>query len=297
MADQALQATQAGVQGQFSKAFADLARREQAANAAINMLPGQVTSIYDRGQGAMTGAMNSLDAAQRSSGLASFMPAQAQMAPINSAMSMDRTARQADVPLLRIGTQDSFARTRGALEAAQAEAAQEAAARNAELAVRREALAQERINSDREFALAREKWEWAKAHPDAQSDPLALMQAEMELKDAYAQRSEKRQQAAAKQSIAADRLGKFSPTDTSAERGAEIAAVGRDLYANMDKITKAARAAYAKSREGHRRPGVLHNPLNRNFSRDDQGIKRALERRGQYRTAALFQYLIDTDDH
>lgn len=113
-----LNASRADLSNQYAGAMADVAKREGLANQALGQLPGRVNSLYDQGNASLAGYAGQLDAAQKASGLASFMPSSAQMAPFGAAMSMDRTSRLADVPLLQIGSQAQFNAQRSAFDRA-----------------------------------------------------------------------------------------------------------------------------------------------------------------------------------
>lgn len=111
----ALGAQRAGIERQFSMALGDISQREALAGQAVGALPGQLSSIYKQGSDNVGAATKSLDSAQQASGLRSFMPAQAQMAPLAAASSNDLAARQADVPLLQLAMQTEMSRQRGAV--------------------------------------------------------------------------------------------------------------------------------------------------------------------------------------
>lgn len=125
MFQSALGASRAGVERQFTMALGDIAQREGLAGQALGQLPGQLSTIYQQGAAGNAAATKSLDAAQKASGLQSFMGAGAQMAPLAAAQSNDLAARQADVPLLQLAVQTETNRQRGAVRQAQASAAAE----------------------------------------------------------------------------------------------------------------------------------------------------------------------------
>lgn len=120
----ALERSRSGIDKQFELALRDIAQREQASRAAIGGLGGQLTDIYGRGGEALAAASGQLDAAQQASGVTSFLPASAQMAPLLAAAGMDLSARQADIPLLQLAAQTETARQRAAIENARLEAEQ-----------------------------------------------------------------------------------------------------------------------------------------------------------------------------
>lgn len=112
---QALEASRAGVVKQFELALSDINQREGGANQAVGQLGGQVSTIYQQGQQAMTQNAQNLDAAQAASGLKSFAPASQSLAPLQAAGANDLAARQADIPLLQLAVQGEFGRQRSAL--------------------------------------------------------------------------------------------------------------------------------------------------------------------------------------
>lgn len=114
----ALGAARSSIAQQFQLALSDVAKREAAAGQAVGALPGQLGTIYQQGQSSINNATGALDSAQAASGLRSFMPAQAQLAPLAAASANDQAARLADVPLLQLAMQTEMGRQRGALNQA-----------------------------------------------------------------------------------------------------------------------------------------------------------------------------------
>lgn len=101
--EQSLAASRANVDHQIASALADISAKEAGARQAVGLLPGQVDQVYNAGNASLGQTAASLDAAQKASGLQSYMGAGAQLAPIHSAIAADLAARHADVPLLNIG--------------------------------------------------------------------------------------------------------------------------------------------------------------------------------------------------
>lgn len=116
--EQSLAAQRATIAHQIASALADINQQEAGAHQAVGLLPGQLNTIYDTGNASMAQSAGALDAAQKASGLTSYMGAGAQMAPIQGAIGADRAARQADVPLLNIGLAQAAAAQHAALQQA-----------------------------------------------------------------------------------------------------------------------------------------------------------------------------------
>jgi hypothetical protein len=146
---QSLENARSGIQRQFALALGDIAQRESAAGQAVGTLPGQLQSIYAQGGSGLANAAAALDAAQKASGVTSFMGANAQLAPLRAAIGQDLAARQADVPLLRLAMQTEFARQRAGLQNARIGAEQDLAAE-----ARQYALEQARRQQERQYQLA-----------------------------------------------------------------------------------------------------------------------------------------------
>lgn len=147
----AMSQTGAGIERQFRMAMEDIAQRERAAGEALGLLPGQVNELYDQGNAGLANAISSLDSAQAASGLNSFMGAEPMMAPLQTAMGMDRTARLADVPLLQLAQQTEFARQRGGLGNARLEAEQQMQAEERQ-------FLRDMMDRDYERQLLNERW-------------------------------------------------------------------------------------------------------------------------------------------
>lgn len=114
----ALGSQRATIAHQIASALADMNQQEAGARQAVGLLPGQLNQVYDTGNASMAQSAGALDAAQKASGLTSYMGAGAQMAPVQGAITADRAARQADVPLLNIGLAQAAAAQHAALQQA-----------------------------------------------------------------------------------------------------------------------------------------------------------------------------------
>jgi hypothetical protein len=113
-----LAAQRATIAHQIASALADINQQEAGGRQAVGLLPGQLNTIYNTGNASMAQSAGTLDAAQKASGLQSYMGAGAQMAPVAGAIAADRAARQADVPLLQIGLAQAAAAQHAALQQA-----------------------------------------------------------------------------------------------------------------------------------------------------------------------------------
>lgn len=151
-------AARAGISKQFEIALGDIAAREGAAGAAVGQLPGQLQAIYGQSGETLNQATQALQAAQASSGLTSFMTAQDQMAPLQSAIGADQAARMADVPLLQLAMQTEFSRQRAGARSGRADAETSMAADQADFARQMQAAELERrqrladVASERQYA-------------------------------------------------------------------------------------------------------------------------------------------------
>jgi hypothetical protein len=95
-----LEESRRGIAQQVDLALQDVAQREASGKSSVNELNPQLTTIYKQGQGNIAANTKHLDQAQRASGLQSFMSADAMLQPLQAAVTADKTARLADVPLL-----------------------------------------------------------------------------------------------------------------------------------------------------------------------------------------------------
>lgn len=293
-----LDASRAGVVGQFGKAFADLARREQAANQAVNMLPQQNQRVFGDAQGALSEIGNAYAAAMRNAGGPNFFQPNTVMAPLSSVVRQNLASRQADVPLLRIGVQDAFARTRGALEAAQAEAAQEAARFSASMAAQRadNALGWARLREEQRQFNERDK-------PPSLIERAQKMAMEAALQRMFGPREESPEEQTRKamrlqnQMDARDALrGVYSPSDTSWERGQAISTYGKNYYRDYDKVVREAKKAAERANEVVRKK--LGGPLSwgpwgtkyYGSVRGYNSVINELVRHGKPRAAALLRF-------
>lgn len=126
----ALAASSAGIANQFHMALSDIAQREGLAGQAVGQLPGQLNQVYNAGNANMMTGAASLDAAEKSSGLNSFMGAGAQMAPLSAAMGENKATAMSGVPLLALAVKTQMANERGALEQAHQSALADLAGQN-----------------------------------------------------------------------------------------------------------------------------------------------------------------------
>lgn len=256
--------SRAAIEQQFRSAFEDIGKREIGAQAAINTLPGEVQGIYDRGKASLGQQAGALDAAQKASGLQSFMGADAQLAPLAAAQASDLATRQADVPLLRIGATTAFNDQRGALNQAQLSA-----------------MADLEGEQRGYFADLARQQEAAKIDAASQTDNF---ERDLMGKDWLAQQDFERQKEAsgieAKQARAeeARSLNTFGGQDISAARGQFLRDFQPGAY-------RRASSSSAYRRENAR---VRREQDGENDSNDIAGAIKRLQARGLYRTAAIF---------
>lgn len=107
------------ITNQFQTALADINAGEGRGNAAINTLPPVLQGIYAPVAAQIDQSGKDSLAAQQATHLQSFEPAGTGTTGIKNAVAADSAARQADVPLLRLGAQQSFATQRSTLGAAE----------------------------------------------------------------------------------------------------------------------------------------------------------------------------------
>lgn len=126
----AMTAASAGIANQFHMALSDIAQREGLAQQAVGQLPGQLNQVYSAGAANMMTGAASLDAAQKASGLNSFMGAGAQMAPLSAAMGENKATAMSSAPLLALAVKTQMANERAALEQQHQSALQSLAEQN-----------------------------------------------------------------------------------------------------------------------------------------------------------------------
>lgn len=272
-----LAASRAGIESSFRSALEDIGKREGNAQAAVNLLPGQVQGIYDRSGQNLASAQQTLDAGQQAANLTSYATAAQQMAPLAAASGQDLAARQADVPLLRLGTTAVFDQQRGGLNQAKLSAASDLDAEErgyltqADMFAREQAAQQQRDAEDRDFQLR-----------------LSGTQSDSDLmgRNWLAEQDFARQKAAddmeAKQAAAEERrsLNTFGGQNASAGRGQFIAQYSPQVY---DRVTSSKPYQRAQQRINRLRD-------NENDDSDVENAAASLERRGLYRTAAALRY-------
>lgn len=266
---QSLLKSRAAIDQQFQSALSDISQREGSANQALGLLPGQVQGVYDRGNANLAQAQGTLDTAQKATGLQSFAPAAAQMAPISAAIGQDLAARQADVPLLKLGSAQVFTQQRGALGQARLGA-------------------QDQLDSEeRGYAADRAKSQ------DEQAFQLMMQERQQDSdlagRNWLAEQDFARQkQAASEEAAAALReegrsLNTFGAADTSAERGQWLRnydsktydrIVGSDAYREAERFIRGNSSARKLLGEG----GSVQAAID------------MLKKRGLYRTAAALAY-------
>lgn len=287
----ALDQTQAGIASQYGSALSDINAREGLANQAVGLLPGQVTDIYGKGAASLAQQTGALDAAQKASGLTSYMGAGAETAPLQAAIAQDQSARLADVPLLQLGTAAQFQGQRGALQQARSQATSSASADAANAAAQRQFQAQQAQQAQQfqtQQALQSRQW----GVEDAATANQYGIDSEMRQ---YAMQ----QQAAAEQARAAKAeegraiLSQYAPTDASAERGAALATYvsnrpskalpGTDLtaYNNALKLMRSGK------KDSYKIGPVSAKTIN--WSKPEN-VARALEAGGFNTAAALFRH-------
>lgn len=107
------------IQSQYATALADISASEGRATQAVQQLPPMLQSIYGGTASEIDAQGVASKASQAATGLQSFTPAGAGVEPIKAAVAGEFASRQADVPLLQLGAQQSFATQRSGLGQAQ----------------------------------------------------------------------------------------------------------------------------------------------------------------------------------
>lgn len=256
--------SRAGIEQQFRSAFEDIGKREAGAQAAVGLLPGDLNGIYARSGANIAGAQKTLDAGQGGTHLQSFTTAAQQMAPLAAASQSDQATRMADVPLLKLGTTAAFDAQRGGLNQAKLGALGD-------------------LDSEQRGYFS----DLAKAQEQARID--AANRIDTHAQDLADQKDLKRfdfglQQAAAgleaRQAKAeeARSLNTFGAQDASAARGQYLRNFSPQVY-------RQAGSSSAYQREDAR---VRREQDNENDQNDIAGAIKRLQRRGLYRTAAIF---------
>ena len=273
----ALDQTQQGLASQYGSALADINARESLANQAVALLPGQVSGIYDAGAASLAQQTGALDAAQKASGLTSFMGADAQMAPLQAAMAQDQAARLADVPLLQLGTAAGFQGQRGALNQAKTESSMSLMADAANAAAERQ-FQKEQAAQNNQWAI------------DAEQRSSAFDE-QRSLRDYALEREAAAEQvAAARKEEGRAILNQFAPTDASAERGHALAtAISQRPGKALDKQNHGAYKNALKLMRSGRKSKVAGGLKTINWS-TPENVAKALEAAGFNSAAALFRY-------
>lgn len=255
--------SRSGIEQQFQSALQDISQREGLANQAVGLLPGQVQGVYDRGDANLTQAQGALDSAQQAANLTSYAPASAQMAPILAARGQDLAARQADVPLLQLGTQQAFSQQRGSLNQARLGAMGDLDSEERSFTAQR--AGQE---ADQTSQLLGQDW---LAEQDFGRQKRA---AGVEGKAAMAEEGRS--------------LNTFGAADTSDARGQWLRSYDPGTY---KRIVGSNEYRQAESQLGGAKSKQGVNIFSSGPERYDVGdVVSDLERRGLYRTAAIFAY-------
>lgn len=129
---QNLASSRANVQRQYDAALAEINASEGRATQAVQQLPGMLQGIYGPAAAQIDADVAKTKAAQTATGLQSFATAGEGVEPVRAAMASSEASRKADIPLLQLGSQQTFATQRGGLEQARLQAEQDLADRQAE---------------------------------------------------------------------------------------------------------------------------------------------------------------------
>lgn len=128
----ALAQSQSTIEAQYGAALDEIAKREGLAYQAVDMLPAQYEAIYGPAQQATTDASNAIHQAQQASGLTPLLPAGAEAAPIQAALSGALANNQSGVPLLRLGVGGEIGKQRDNVNQQRASALTELAMQRAQ---------------------------------------------------------------------------------------------------------------------------------------------------------------------
>lgn len=113
--NQSLGASRSAIQSQLQGALQDIAHSQGLSQQAIGLMPGQLNALYGQAQGQINNDAGFLDQQLKGSGVLSgfTMPSQgAFMQPVQAALANTQAYNQAEVPLLQLGANDSFAKLR-----------------------------------------------------------------------------------------------------------------------------------------------------------------------------------------
>lgn len=127
----ALGASRGNIEAQYGAALNEIAQREGLTSQAIGQLPGQLNDIYAPAQAQVGQLSQTLADAQNKSGLTALVPAGAEAAPIQAAMTGSLASRQADVPLLNLAAQGEFSKQRQSVASDKANALSQLAQQDA----------------------------------------------------------------------------------------------------------------------------------------------------------------------
>lgn len=128
----AINAQRANITQMFGAALADIQNRQNAGDQMIGQLPGQIKAAYAPAEQSVRDNAAAAEQAQRNSGLATFLPANAISQPSVTAMETSQAAHQADVPVLHQAMNTEFGKERTDVQTKQSSALADLAAKEAD---------------------------------------------------------------------------------------------------------------------------------------------------------------------
>lgn len=228
-----LAASRAAVQRQYDAALADINGSEGRATQAVQALPGMLQGIYGPAAAQIDTDTQSALAAQQGQHLQSFAGVDQGATPVRAAMTASQASRAADVPLLQLGSTQTFAGQRAGLDRARLGAEQEVNDQQTQFDLE---------NRKQQDDFARQMWladhqERQQAQRDRRLHGYDLETQGLTagVKQAEANKA-RREEARAT-------LGTYGPGDTSAERGMAIRQFAPKQYGRLkgkaEKLWKA----------------------------------------------------------
>lgn len=225
---QNLAASRAQVQRQYDAALADINASEGRATQAVQQMPGMLQGIYGPAAAQIdTDTKNAL-AAQQGQHLQSFAGVDQGATPVRAAMTSSEASRKADVPLLQLGTQQTFATQRGGLDQARLRA-------EADLADQQTQFDMENRKQQDDF----NRQVWLADHQDRQQAERDRRLHKYDLETQGLTLGQKQREAEKqRQQEARATLGTYGPNDTSAERAMAIRQLQPEQYKKLQAKAK-----------------------------------------------------------
>lgn len=295
---------------QAQNAQAEAARQNQYSLSQIGQLPGDYNKLYDQSTGQINENAAALEAAQRAgANFTGTTGAEAQIAPILSALAMQRSGSLSGVPLLEAGTREMGTRRSVELSGQEGSLLADIGRQEAEYRAGREAEARQREYE--RAALLDERAYAEKSGGGASRDPIATALAINEGKIlqnmAYGTGDFRSRPPNAQERTVQALLRQYSPSDIDADRGAALMQspnVLRKLQADKDYQAAVREIEKVGARKSKKSGGFFG--INRKTKNSARDKKKAIEAiiarlarkgsRGKPRAASLLRHLYGGQD-